>query len=263
MQVFKKFQFCKSEISKFVKKMGLTGNPFLSFINFGQFDLFNPKPLPKRKQMALIGLIKVITFFNFLKLAAIVLAAWSGFLNLKFYLIEFYLFNENYQKFVDVAILILQIGFYSGFSFCSRLNENVSSLESFRFLLIFDPYKDRIDYSRFKQKKYHLDKNQIAQFLSAYRLACRLLKLLAILYSIFALATISRCLFHSFYVVSLAYFFSFCLLLWVISLISYVLLILYVLNKFLLVPICTKFLVLRLEAIDTLLRQTSIETKLI
>ena len=71
------------------------------YLSFGNFEVFNCHIFSKRK---VNRLIKLLAFFKAFKLVVIVLAACLGYPQLKLYLIDLYLFDENKQKFVDVAI---------------------------------------------------------------------------------------------------------------------------------------------------------------
>lgn len=236
-------------------KMARIDNPLVGFLNFGQFDLFNPRVSSKRQ--VINRLIKLIVFFNAFKIIVIVLAAWLGFLDLKLYLIELYLFDESNQKVFDLGYSVLHLGLCYGFAYWSSLNKKQSSLKSFRFLLILDA-KDPCQFG----KRYQLDKQSTERFLVAYRHACLLMRLFVAAYSAFALATISRCLYHSFYHVSLIYFLSVSLLLGVITLIGYVLMILFLIPKLILMLISTEFLVLRVKGLDAQICNQFLRTKL-
>ena len=76
---------CKSQLVEIGKVMVLTGDPLLSsWLNFGQFAVFNPQPTSKRE--ALNRLIRLIVFFNTVKFIVILLAAWFDWPDLKLYL---------------------------------------------------------------------------------------------------------------------------------------------------------------------------------
>ena len=105
------FRFITSKLVKIV----LISDPFLeSYLIFGQFKFFNLRS--RRNRIVLNHLIKMISFFHAFKLILIVLAAYVGYPELKLYLIEIYMFDETYQKSLDVAMSILILGVYFGFS---------------------------------------------------------------------------------------------------------------------------------------------------
>ena len=228
-----------------VEKMGLVGNVLVNgWLNFGQFDLFNPLLSPKRELINL--LIKLLLFFNVVKQFIILLAAWLGFPDLKLYLIEIYLFEEEHQKLFDIAILIIQLGILLGYCYWVSLNEKTAILKSFRFLLIPDNTKDRYRFGRNCQ----LDQESTDKFLVVYRLASAFQRLFLSAYSIFAVAIIARCLYHSFYTVSLAYFLGACLLLSVTTLMAYLILVIFIVSRFILTILSTVFLIYRIRMIN-------------
>lgn len=251
MKVFKIVQFCQSQ---FVK-MAPIANPLVGgYLNFGQFDLFNPRVSSKRQTINC--LIKLVVFFSSFKMILIVSAAWLGFVNLKLYAIELYLFEEEYQKVFDLGYSMLHLGLGIGFNYWSRLSEKRSSLKSFRFLLILDA-KDPYQFA----KRYQLDKQSTERFITTYRHACLLMRLFLAAYSAFALATISRCLYHSFHHVNLVYFLSVSLALGVICQIEYQIMIAFVIPKLILILLSTEFLILRVKCLNTLISNRFLRTK--
>lgn len=239
-------------------KMGLTDNLFVNnFLNFGQFDLFSPQNSWKKRRASINRLIRLIAFFNAVKFIFINLAAFVGFPELKLYLIELYMFDGDYQKLVDVGLGIAFIGFYAGFTYWCTLDEKLSSLESFRFLLV----PDTKDLHRYRQR-YHLNQQSIDKFVKFYRLVCLCLRLFVTGYFIFSLGTVLRCLYESFYFVSFSYFLSVGLFLGLITLVAWLLFFLFLIPKFILVLLSTEFLVLRVKALDTLIFSRFLKTKL-
>ena len=223
--------------------MDLNANALLkNYLCFGNFGLFNPQSSSKGKLIN--RLIKLVAFFNAFKLIIIVSGAWFGQLDLKLYLIEIYLFDEYYQRLLDVEIVIVHVGFCLGFSYWSSLNGHTRSLESFNFLLILNT-KDLHRY-----ESYRLDKQSTSRFLATYHFACLSLRLLVAAHYIFVFAAISRCLYHSFYAVNSTYFFSAALSLSVITLIGYLLLLFFTLSKFVLLLLSVEFLILCVKTVD-------------
>lgn len=222
--------------------MWLKGNPFLkNYLSFGQFHFFNTGTWSKTERIILNRLIKLVILINALKLIVIVLAAWFGFLDIKFYLIE--MFDENHQKWIDVGVSIVQVGLLSGFSYWTSLDKKIGLLESFSFLLITETNDLR--------QHYHLDKQSADKFIKRYHLSCLLLKSILTLYSIFFLGVITRCYYHCLHIASLTYFLSIGLLFWMITLTGYLFLELFIMSNFILVLLSTEFLVLRIKAINT------------
>lgn len=255
MKVLKNVQFCKSKISQFVR-MAVNSNPILrSFMNFGQFDYFNPQSFLTRNRIFINRLIKILLFFNALKQVVIVCAAWFGHPELKLYLMEMFLFDESQQKNFDIGIAVIQIGFCFGFHHWTSLNEKISTLDSFSFLLI----PNTNDLYRFQQQC-HLDKQSTDRFTRVYRIVGLFLKLVLGVYYLFFLGTIPLCLYHSFRAVSFTYFVSACLTLTVITLIFYLLLASYLPSKYAIAIISTEFLILRLRAIDSLIHKRFVQT---
>lgn len=227
--------------------MPLNGNPFLgSYLSFGNFHLFN-RTLSVTRRKVINRLLELVFFMNAFKMLIIVCAAWSGHLDVKLFLIEMYLFEEYFQKMVDIGILGMHTGAFFGFTNWIGLNER--SLKAYRFLLIPDT-NDRYLHG----KRVQLDPQSTDRFLALYRIACNCKKLLIASYSVFALLMISRCLYHSFHRVSLLGFLSVAVPFGVFSMIAYLVFILFIFSKFVLVILSTAFLVLRLKAIDQLLR---------
>ena len=241
-----------------MKKMGLIGNVLVDgWLNFGQFDLFNPLISPKRKLIN--RLIKLVLFFNVVKLIIILLAAWLGFPELKLYLIEIFLFDEEHQKLFDIAIFVILLGISRGYCYWVSLNEKTTTLKSFRFLLIPDSTKDRSRYGRNCQ----LDQQSTDKFLLIYRLACSFQRVLLSAYSIFAVLVIARCLYHSFFTVSLVYFLSGCLLLSATTLSSYLIMANIVASRFILAILSTVFLICRIMVINNQICNRFSRTELI
>lgn len=251
MKVFEILHLWKRQLLE----MELTENPLVGgWLNFGQFDAFKSRSTSKRK--FLNRLIRLIVLFNLVKLFIIILAEWLGFPDLKLYLIEVHFFEINYQKLIDVAILIQQLGLNLGLSHWVRLDEK--ALKSFRFLLIPEDPKDRHRYAQ----RYQLDPQSADKFFALNRLASTFLRLMIPAYSIFALAVISRCLYHSFYTVNLVYFLTASLLLSVLTLTTYLLFTLFIVPKFVLVLLSTRFLICRLKGVNTLLCKRFTKTEL-
>ena len=253
MNVFQILHLWKIQLTK----MCLTNNPLVSsWLNFGQFAFFNPKHSPKRN--ILNRLIMAIVLFNLVKLFVIALAAWLGFPDLKLWLIELYIFAEEHQKRVDIAILVMQLGFYVGFSYWVTLDGNARALNSFRFLLISEDPKNHHRYAQ----RYQLDPQTTNKFFSLYRLACKFLKLLTVGCSIFDLAGTSRCLYHSFYEVNLLYLLTAGLLLWAVTFVGYLLLIFYAVSRLILVLLSAQFLIYRAKRINALIYNRFIKEEL-
>ena len=253
MAVFEYFLSWKSQLAK----MGLSNNPLVgSWLNFGQFVDFNPQLSPKRK--ALNRLILLIVLFNLMKLMVISLAAWLGFPDLKLWLLDLYLFDENDQKFFDIAHSVMYFGLYIGYSYWVALDGNVVALNSFRFLLIPEDPKDRQRYA----ERYQLDSKSINKFFSLYRLASKLLRLMIVIYSTFELAVISRCLYHSFYALNLAYFLSLALFLWAFTFVAYVILIFFIISRLVLMLLSAQFFIHRAKGINALIYNRFIKTEL-
>ena len=228
--------------------MTLCGNPLMNgYMSFGQFDLFESSNFLKRKRSTVNRLIKLLIFFNALKIIVVLFGEWFA-LDLKAYLIELYLFSDDQQKLIDLGLSFVHIGFCVGFSYWSSLNEKVSPLESFRFLLIHHA-KDRNRYG----KRYALDRTSTNKFFTAYELGCLFLQSTVVAYFFLLGLAILRCLVRSFYGVSLLYFLSISLPLSVITFVGYILMALYASSKFILVLLSTEFLILRVKAIDRLI----------
>ena len=256
MNVFEILHFCERQ---FVQ-MGLLGNPLLrNWLNFGQFEPFNPQLSARSssRRNSLNRLIRFIVFFNVVKVAIILLAAWLGFPDLKLILVEVYLLDENQQKFIDIGILIMQFGVYLGYSYWAGLDEKASALDSFRFLLIPDNKKDRSRY----QQRYHLDQQSTEMFLAVYRLASTFLRLVIMAYLNFIVAVILRCLYHSFCAVCLIYALSLGLLFSVFTLIAYLLITVYWISRFVLLLLSAEFLIHRLKAINARIYNRFIKTE--
>ena len=229
-----------------------------NFLNFGNFSLFNPQ-LSTRKRFLLNRLIKLVLLFNAIKIIVIFLSTWlAGQPNLRMFLIEAVLFDENYQRVFDVGISLVHVGFFHCFSFWINLNAKSKSLESFRFLFISHP-KDL--YQSYRQR-YQLDRALTDQFLAVYRLFFRFLTPVIFAFSAFLFVVVGRCYYQSFYVVSLAHFLSSGLLLFAITISAYLLMVVFVVPRFVLVLLSTEFLILRAKAIERLLFDRFPKTKI-
>ena len=225
-----------------------------SYLSFGNFASFNPQ-LSTKKRIALNRLIKLIIFFNAFKLVFISLAEWLGHAELKLYLIEILIFHESYQKFLDVAVSIMQMGVFFEFSYWTSLAVKAGTLESFSFLMITDAK------NLCPHKRYHLDKPLTDRYLLMYRICGFLLKLFVPAYYLFVLTALLRCLYRSFEAVSLVFFLSVGLLLFVITAAAYLILTAFVISKFTLVLLSTEFLIVRLKAINILMFKRFVRTK--
>ena len=217
-----------------------------SYLSFGNFALFNPPASSRRK--VINRLIKLLLFFDALKILVIVLAEWLGHPEMKLYLVEMLLFDKNQQKYFDVGVTILQIGTFFGFSYWAKLNENKSLLKSFDFLTVPE------NPSQYQQLC--LDRQLANEFLKMYRFFGSFLNCSVVAYYFSILAAISRCLYHTFNTVSLAFFLSGSLLLVMINLISYLLVDIYINSKVVTFFLTAKFLILRLKTIDGLIRKS-------
>ena len=208
--------------------MDLTVNPLLgSYLNFGQFEAFNPRLSSNRNKEAINRWAKIIIFFNALKLVIIVVSSWSGFPDMKLYLVEVYFFGDGYQKFLDIGIAVVFINLLSGFSYWISISEKANSLENFKFLLIPDTN------NRYRHgHRFRLDKRSTDKFLRTYRIGGQILWIVITTYSIFIFATILRHLYHSFYRVGLLYFYTFCLLLLLTTCLAYLFTILFLGSMF-------------------------------
>ena len=234
-----------------LKNQTLVGN----FLHFGNFSVFNPQ-LSATKRSFLNRLIKLILLFNAVKIVAISLGFWLVHLTqLRMYLIEVVLFEENYQRVFDVGLTIVQIGFLYCFSFWSNLNPN--QLESFDFLFI----STLKDLYRSYQQRYQLDKALTADFLTAYSIFFLFSSPTIVVYGVFIFVVIARCLYKSFYVVSLGYFLSLGLFFFAFTLASYLLLVVFVVPQFILVLVSTEFLILRARKIGRLVFSRFSKTK--
>ena len=231
--------------------MDATTHPLVgSWLNFGQFSFFNPHLSSTGK--VLNRLIRLIVFFNAVKLGLIALVAWLGYLDLRLWLIELYLFDEEYQKFIDVGLFMMQMGIYLGYVYWAGLSKKAGELKSFRFLLIPDDPKVL---SRYGQR-YELAQQSTNKFIAIYSLACTIQRLIVAVYSVFVAAVITRCLYYSFYAVNLAYFLSAGLLLCACTFAAYLFLIVFSISVFILTLLSIEFLIFRLKATNTRLSRS-------
>ena len=241
MKVFKIVQWLKLRM----EKMALIGNPLLgSWLNFGQFDAFNPRLTSTR--VALNRFIRLIVFINAVKFFIIILAAWLGFPDLKLWLIELYMLEEEFQKYLDVGILMFQLGVHLGYSYWVGLHKKPGVLEGFRFLVIPENAMDRRQY----EQRYQLDPESTEKFLAQYRLACVCIKILVAAYLIFIAAVDIRCLLHTFNEVHLVYFLSFSLLFSVVTYLAYLVLSIFVISRLFLMLLSAQFLIYRLKGLN-------------
>ena len=256
LKVFHPFRiFSNRRISRLVT-MALESNPFLrGHLSFGQFDFFNPGSVLVRRRAFLNRLISVVVFLNAFKLLLIVFSAWLGHLEVKLYMIEMFLFDESRQKYFDIGISIIQIGLFLSLSYWADLDRKTNTLESFSFLLINDGSNNA-----HQCRQRYLDKESTDKFIRVYRFACRLLQLVTSAYHIFFLGTIPFCLYKSFYAVSRIYFFSAGLLFGLITVMAYLILTLFLPSKYFLAFLSTEFTILRLQAIETLIRGRFVNT---
>lgn len=141
---------------------------------------------------------------------------------------------------------MFHLGLNLGYSYWIGLDKKTGALESFRFLLVPDNANDRRQYAQ----RYQLDLQTTDKFIVIYRLACRCIKVLVVVYLIFIVVVISRCLYHSFYVVTLLHFLSIGLVLSVTTSIAYLILAAFITSRFILMLLSAQFLVYRLKAIN-------------
>ena len=212
-----------------------------SYFSFGHFG-------DQRRSRTLMNwMIKLVVLVNATKLAVIALNVKVP--NLKFYLIEMYLFSEENQKLVDVGMTIIQFGLYGSFSYWSALDKNVQVLRCFDFLFI----SDLRAVCRYYRKRYGLDRNSIECFLAKYRLFARLLRPTLVIYGVFLLGVVLRCLVSSYYIVDSTYFLRFTPFLFSLTATTYLILDFYSITKFFLVFLSSEFLLLRIEEIDRMI----------
>ena len=237
--------------------MDLNNQTFVrNFLNFGNFTLFNLQLSPKKRSL-LNCLIKLILFINAAKTIAICLGSWLARSSvLRMYLIDALLFEANYQRLFDVGFSLVNVGLFVSFRYWSNLNAKINSLESFNFLFISK------DLYRYYRQRYRLDKELSDKFLATYRLFSFLYSPIITAYDIFVFTVVARCFYNSFYTVSLAYFLSVGLFFFVLTVTAYLLLNVFVVSRFFLVLLSTEFLILRAKAIDRLLFNKILKTKL-
>lgn len=225
--------------------MDLNSPLIKSYFSFGHFN-FRQDGQPKRSKLLLNWAIKLVIFVNAAKLAIIALNVKIP--NLKFWLLEMYMFEERDQKVVDIGMTVIQFGLCACFSYWISLNGNVNVLSCFNFLFISD-YKALCRYYR---KHYHLDLALTEKFLARYRLFSRFLRPTLVIYGSFLVGLVSRCLFASYYTVGSTYFLRVSPFLFLCTITTYLIMDFYGIPKFLLVFLSGEFLLLRVRAIDRL-----------
>ena len=222
---------------------------------FGNFTVLQPQRSTKERSL-LNRLIKLLLFLNAAKLIAISLGYWLfGLANLRMYLIEFLFFEENYQRLFDWGICILHVGFYQCFSYWTTLDSNIEALESFRFVYTSKLQEPVKDLRRFYWKRYRLTNEMTDRFLAIYRFFCFISQPTIVAYAIAVFLILSRCVYHSFLSVDLAYFSSLGLLFFAATFGSYLLLDLFAVPRIILVYLSAEFLIFRVKAINRLLRR--------
>lgn len=152
------------------------------------------------------------------------------------------------QRFLDIGISTVFVFLVFSVSYWTSLTEKSSTLEAFEFLLIPDT-KDRYQHGR----RYHLGKKSTDSFLRIYRIASPFLWLSLLGFFIVVYGMILRCLYHSFYTVTLIYFFSICLPLLLTTLVAYGVMIIFVTTWFVLVVVITAFLILQVKELDKMI----------
>ena len=219
-------------------------NPLIrSYLSFGHFEHYVQLPLSRRSRQVINALIKLVIFISAVKLLIVVACAWKP---LKLYLIETYVFDERQQRVLDIGLDMVHIGHLITFSYWSSLNKNVQHLKCFKFLF-FSNFKELCKYY---QRHYHLDRQSAKIFVSKYRLFTALLQPIIVSYAGFLSGTILRCVYESYYMVSLEYFLGFVVIFAVITSTAYILVVVFAISKYVLVYVASEFLILRFQSIN-------------
>lgn len=192
MNITKTF-FCKI-------KMYFLGYNYLlrSFLSFAHFDGLNGQPtMNKRKRLIINLTIQFVLIVNALKIGLIV--SNQRLPNLKFYLLDLFVFEQRYQKVLDIGLAIVQTGLCLCVSNWFALNQKTEVLQCFDFLFV----SNRKDALKFYTQRYNLNRRSAEKFLSIYRIFYSLLIPTLIVYGLFVIGLSSRCLYFSYKTVSL------------------------------------------------------------
>lgn len=218
-----------------------------SYLSFAHFDDFNNQSsMNRRKRLSINLTIQLILIVNTIKIAAVVANQWIP--NLKFYLLDLFLFDERHQKVLDIGLIIVQLGLYLSVSYWTRLNTKVRVLQCFDFLFV----SNRDDVFKFYKRRYNLGRRSTNKFLSIYRLFYALLIPTLIVYGLFVVGLITRCLYFSYKTVSCTYFLAVVLLLYAITVTTYMVADVFVITKLFTVFLSTEFMLIRAKSIDKL-----------
>lgn len=217
-----------------------------SYLSFGHFDSPNDEQMSKRTRSFVDCLIKLTVLLNASKLCIML---WRS--DLKLFLVELFLFDQHYQKLLDVGVAFIQIGYLCSFVYWSSLNKQPELRRCFDFLFI----SDLKELSKTYGKRYNLERKATETFLSKYRLFCSFLGPGIAGYAAFVFIGVLRCLYNSYPVVSPAYFYCVCLPLSAVTTITYLLMDWFIITKYILVFLSAEFSMLRVKAIEQMIRK--------
>ena len=235
-----------------IKMYLLSSNHLLNgYLSFAHFDGINGQPkMSRRKRLVIDLLIKLVVLVNAIKIAAIVLNQWMP--DLKLYLVELFLFDERHQKILDNGLSIVQFGLCFCISYWNGLNRNVNVLRCFDFLFIPRNATTANDTFKIYKRRYNLDRKSTQKFLTFCRIFYALLIPTLVVYALFLIGLIIRCLYFSYQTVSLTYFFTVLPLLTALTLGTYFIADIFVITKLFTLFLSTEFMLLRIRSIDRL-----------
>ena len=210
----------------------------------GYYDVQRTYMAIERSKLITSHIIRLIIFINAIKMAIIALNVWVP--NLKLYLIEGYILAEKDQKQLDIGIAAVQIGFYFSYSYLIRLNQNIEQLKCFNFFFLLNSN----DLYQYYSRHYNLSKKDTDEFRRKFNFFFPFLGPILIFYNAFLGVGILRCVYFSYHYVSPTYFFTACLLLAMITAITYGVMAFFFSTGFIMIFLSAELLILRLKAIN-------------
>lgn len=169
----------------------------------GSYDVKTSKFDKSKRRIVISNLLKFVMMVNSIKLAIISLDFWAC--DLKFFLIDCYLYANDQQRSLDFGLTVLQFGSLYSLFYFSNSSKKIKKFRSLDFLFYSDLNADTFDFFR---KTYGLDQKSTKLFIRRSLNLCLFQQPLIFIYVTFTTLFVFRCFYLSFYKVKFFYFIS-------------------------------------------------------
>lgn len=214
-------------------------------LNLRSYDVQSNNLITKKSKPYVKKIIRSISLICAIKMLIIALSSKD----LKPYLIELQLFLNYENKIYFIGLGMVEFGFYLSYSFWMRLNENDELFERLNFLFISE-FKKLFKYY---DQHYDLNRSSTILILKRSKFYRSLILPLSSSFSSFTFLFVSRCFYGSFNDVNVIYFFTFGLVLTIITLFNYFIYITYIIIQISLLFLSVDFMIIRLNAIEQMI----------